>query len=106
MPATQLQLAATWQKRGWFATVEGIAASRLFVNDANSAAAAGYSIMNVRVGATSVFGNPWIAPVFGVDNLFDAKYIGSVSVNASNGKYFEPSPARTIYAGMTVAVGR
>ena len=106
VPATQLQLAATWQKRGWFATVEGIAASRLFVNDANSAAAAGYSIMNVRVGATSVFGNPWIAPVFGVDNLFDAKYIGSVSVNASNGKYFEPSPARTIYAGMTVAVGR
>lgn len=106
VPATQLQLAATWHRDGWFATVEGVATGHLFVNDANTATAPGYSIVNVRLGATSVLGNPWIAPVFGVSNLFDVRYIGSVSVNASNGKYYEPSPARTIYAGMTVAVGR
>jgi len=106
VPATQLQLAATWRRDGWFATLEGIAASHMYADDGNTAAASGYSIVNVRFGATSVFGNPWIAPVVGVDNVFDARYIGSVNVNASNGKYYEPSPARTIYAGMTVAVGR
>jgi iron complex outermembrane recepter protein len=106
VPATQLQLAATWRRAGWFATLEGIAASHVYADDANTAAAAGYSIVNLRFGATSLFGNPWIAPMFGVDNLLDAQYIGSVNVNASNGKYYEPSPARTIYAGLTVAVGR
>jgi len=106
VPATQLQLAATWRRAGWYATLEGIAASHVYADDANTAAARGYSIVNLRFGATSLFGNPWIAPMFGVDNLFDAKYIGSVNVNASNGKYYEPSPARTIYAGLTVAVGR
>jgi len=52
-----------------------------------------------------VFGQSWLSPVLGIQNLFDAHYVGSVSVNASAGKYYEPAPGRVIFAGLTLAVG-
>lgn len=106
IPASQFQIAATWRHESFFATAEGIAQTRMFVNDANDAAASGYRIVNLRAGATSLFGNPSVAPYIGVQNLFDRHYVGSVAINASRGKYFEPAPARTIYAGLTLGVGR
>ena len=40
-----------------------------------------------------------------VDNLFDRRTVGSVIVNESNGRYFEPAPGRnwTVGAGATYA---
>jgi iron complex outermembrane receptor protein len=52
------------------------------------------------------FGRQFVTPVIGVQNVLDREYVGSVSVNASGGKYYEPAPGRLIYAGLTVAIGR
>jgi DNA-binding beta-propeller fold protein YncE len=38
-----------------------------------------------------------------VDNLFDKEYVGSVIVNESNGRYYEPSPGRNYGVGMNIA---
>jgi iron complex outermembrane recepter protein len=38
-------------------------------------------------------------PHVGVMNLFDAEYNTSVVVNAFGGRFFEPGPARSAYAG-------
>ncbi|HEX6535283.1 MAG TPA: TonB-dependent receptor [Gemmatimonadaceae bacterium] len=106
IPEQRAQIAATWHRGTFFATVEGLAQSRVFVDDGNSGSADGYAVMNFRAGATAVFGRPWLTPYFGVQNLFDRDYVGSVAVNATGGRYFEPAPPRTVYGGLTVAFGR
>lgn len=106
IPTNQFQAFATWRRGPLFLTAEGLAQSAVFVNDGNSTTSSGYTVFNLRLGATSLFGNPWVSPVFGVQNLFDETYVGSVAVNATGGKYFEPSPGRIVFAGMSVAVGR
>ena len=46
---------------------------------------------------------PWrVAPFAAVQNLLDARYIGSVSVNAGFGRFFEPAPGRNAYVGIAL----
>ena len=107
IPASQLQAAATWHgHRGIFATIEGQTQSSILVDDANSSRSDGYAIVNLRLGAVTAFGNPWLSPVIGIRNVFDAHYAGSIVVNANGGKFYEPSPGRSVFAGLTLAVGR
>jgi iron complex outermembrane receptor protein len=37
-----------------------------------------------------------------MDNLLDHSYVGSVIVNESNGRYYEPAPDPTVFAGVKV----
>jgi iron complex outermembrane recepter protein len=108
IPEQQAQLAATWRLRNAFLLAEGQAKSRVFVNDANDAAAPGFVVLNLRAGATAAFGRPWLSPVVGAQNLFDRHYVGSVAVNASGPtiartKFYEPAPGRTWYIGVSAA---
>jgi iron complex outermembrane receptor protein len=110
IPEQQVQGSVTWRRDWLFATAEALAKSAVFVDDANSARAAGFAIYNIRVGGEGIGHIPWLSPVFSVQNLFDRKYVGSVAVNAAGSpataKYYEPAPGRTIYVGLTVGVGR
>jgi iron complex outermembrane receptor protein len=108
IPENQLQTAATLHLSTAFAVAELITKSRVQVNDANSASARGFEILNLRAGGTAVFGRPWLAPVIGVQNVFDRRYIGSVAINASGAtiattKFYEPAPGRTWYVGLSAA---
>ncbi|MEO9038095.1 MAG: TonB-dependent receptor, partial [Gemmatimonadaceae bacterium] len=108
IPEQQAQAAATWHLRSAFVVAEGIAKSRVFVNDANAAAAPGFAVFNARVGARAAFGRPWLTPVVGVQNLFDTHYVGSVAVNAAGAtvgatKFYEPAPGRTWFIGLSAA---
>lgn len=110
VPEHQGQASATLHGRFAFATVEGIAKSAVWANDANSARAPGYAIVNARVGGTALLGKPWLAPVFGVANAFDRKYVSSVAVNASGAtlaatKFYEPGAGRSWFVGLTIGAG-
>jgi iron complex outermembrane receptor protein len=105
IPVHQIQASATYHYRTLFATVEGLGKSAQFVDDQNSAKASGYGIMNLRVGGTALFGRPWLAPSFGLQNVFDKHYVGSVAINAAAGKFYETSPGRTVYVQLTAAFG-
>jgi iron complex outermembrane receptor protein len=100
------QLGVTWRARGYFVSGDVLGSSKIQVDDGNTAAAEGYVVMNVRAGATATFGRPWLSPIVGIQNVFDTQYVGSVSVNASGGKYYEPAPGRVVYVGLTAAFGR
>ncbi|HET7563356.1 MAG TPA: TonB-dependent receptor [Gemmatimonadaceae bacterium] len=106
IPLHQAEASLTWRHRSVFVTAEGEMFGRVYVDDQNDASAAGYHTMNLRMGGTTMFGQSWFSPVIGIQNVFDAHYVGSVSVNASGGKYYEPAPGRVIFAGLTLAVGR
>lgn len=108
IPEQQLQTSATWRFAHAFVLGEAIAKSKVYVNDANAAAAPSFASFNARVGGTAVFGRPWLSPVIGVQNIFDKHYIGSVAVNAAGAttaatKFYEPAPGRTWYIGLSAA---
>ncbi len=92
---------------GFHAAVEYRAAGRVFVNDANSDAAAGYGIVNVRAGFVQEPGRgaeSWrVSEFVRVDNAGGRRYIGSVIVADANGRFFEPAPGRNVLAGVTVS---
>lgn len=82
------------------AAVEMTANSKAYVNDINSDAASGYAVVNLRTGYEFNAGAAKVV-VFGrVDNLFDKEYAGSVIVNDSNGRFFEPAPGRRLFVGL------
>ena len=105
IPVHQVQASATYHYRTLFATIEGLGKSAQYVDDRNTAKAAGYGVVNLRAGGTALFGRPWLAPSVGVQNLFDKRYVGSVAINAAAGKYYETSPGRAVYVQLTAAFG-
>jgi iron complex outermembrane receptor protein len=106
IPEHALQASATWRGAGFFATVEAAAAGGVHPDDANASRVNRYEVVHARLGATELFGSPTLAPVVGVQNVFDRTYASSVVVNAQGGRYFEPAPGRTLFVGLALSVGR
>ncbi|MEO8936460.1 MAG: TonB-dependent receptor [Burkholderiaceae bacterium] len=90
---------------GWRAAIEARASNRVFVDDINSDAAPGYAIGSVRAGYV-LRADRWTVTGFArVDNLFDRHYAGSVIINESNARFFEPAPGRTYTVGLSASIG-
>ena len=106
VPIQQVQGYATYTRRGWFATLEGQTQGGMYMDDANTLRSAAWEVANARVGGRIALGDVSVTPTLSVANLFDRKYAGSIVVNAAAGRYYEPSPGRTIYAGLSVGAGR
>ena len=91
--------ALTWQAGGgWRTGLEARALGKVYVNDLNSDAAAGYATLAAHVGYQLSLG-PWdLGALLRVDNLANRQVAGSVIVNDGNGRFFEPAPGRTFLA--------
>ena len=73
---------------------------KVFANDTNTAAAGTFTVLNLRAGLHQQTGN-WRFDEFArVDNVLGRTYSGSVIVNESNSRFFEPSPDRTVTVGV------
>lgn len=84
-----------------FATgVDGRWNAAVAVDDANSERAGAYAVLGWRAGFDWRFGVWRATPYVRIDNLSAARYVGSVIVNAANGRYHEPAPRRTYVAGL------
>ena len=90
---------------GWRAGVEARSLSRVFVNDANSDAAAGHTVASATAGYVWTMGGVEFKGYARVDNLFDRAYVGSVIVNDGNGRFFEPAPGRTALVSLSASLG-
>lgn len=77
--------------------------SKLYVNDANSDATASYTVTNWRAGFVQTLGQWKFNQFVRIDNLTDRDYIGSVIVNESNARFFEPAPGRSLFIGVGVS---
>lgn len=78
---------------------------RVFVDDPNSDSAPSYFTANLRAGLEQDFGDVRLKEFVRIDNLADRKYAGSVIVNESNGRFFEPAPGRAVYFGLSAHYG-
>ena len=97
IPAQLLQAYLTARHAGWFATIDGAASSRVSANDASTVFAAGYAAWNVRAGYSAPrVGRIRLEPTLGIENMFDRRYAGSVVINATRSRYFEPGLPRRL----------
>lgn len=88
-------------RHGWV-TIEETASSSCFVDDPNTLQNGKWAATNVRAGV-DVAVTGWNIKVFGgVGNLWNARYAGSVQVNAAGGRYFEPAPPRSFFVGAEI----
>jgi iron complex outermembrane receptor protein len=73
-----------------------------FVDDANTARAPSYALLNLRLGWAWATG-PWtFEPFLALNNLTDASYDGTVRLNAQGGRFFEPAPDFNLYGGVVL----
>lgn len=87
-------------RAGGFVELEARAASRIPVNDENTAFSPAYTVMDARAGWDDVrLGRVELRPFLGVSNLLDTEYNTSVVVNAFGRRFYEPGPGRGLYAG-------
>ncbi|MCS2154142.1 TonB-dependent receptor [Scandinavium goeteborgense] len=89
---------------GWYAGSDIRYMSDIMANDENTAKAPSWTVVGLNTGYKFNIADNWKMDVFGrVDNLFDREYVGSVIVNESNGRYYEPAPGRNYGVGLSVA---
>jgi len=99
----QLYAEAAYKYRpmGFSGAIEARYNSKVFVNDANSDFAPSYTVVNLRASLQQVSGKWRFTEYARIENLFDAKYVGSVKLNDNNAlRYFESSPTRNYVIGV------
>ena len=75
------------------------------LNNANTVFNWAYTVVDLRFGFDSTWGDVAVRPFVGIDNLFNERYNSSAITNAFGGRYYEPSPNREIYIGLTIGAG-
>lgn len=88
---------------GWYAGADAHYMGDIMADDENTAKAPSYTVVGLNTGYKFTLSSLTV-DVFGrVDNLFDKEYVGSVIVNESNGRYYEPAPGRNYGVGVNLA---
>ena len=86
---------------GWTGALEARYSDEVPVNDVASDSARSYTVVNASVAYRLLLGRDDIEAFLRVYNLFDQRYAGSVIVNDSNGRCFEPASDRGFHFGVT-----
>lgn len=100
IPRQSLFAEVGYDREAWFARLNLSAHDQQYADNANDNRVAGYAVANARVGwRLSAAGQRW-EPYVGIDNLFDRDYYDNLRINDNFGRYYEPAPGRTLYAGL------
>jgi len=78
--------------------------SAYFVDSANTFSNWAFNVVDLRfvwTRTTVLDARPFI----GIDNLLNERYNGSIVPNAFGNRYYEPSPGREVYGGLSLAFG-
>jgi len=89
---------------GFYTSVNGQWQTRMYVDNQNSAYAAGYFTAGIAGGFKQEFGKFGFDEFARVNNIFNRTYVGAVVIAANNGEYYEPSPGRNFIIGATAKV--
>ncbi|EOU2184312.1 TonB-dependent receptor PqqU [Klebsiella pneumoniae] len=90
-------------EQGWYAGSDIRYMSDIMANDENTAKAPSWRVVGLTTGYKWSYGRMDMDLFGRIDNLFDREYVGSVIVNESNGRYYEPAPGRNYGIGLNLA---
>lgn len=100
VPKQQLFARLAWSPGPWQWAAEVNAGSDVVVNDRATERAAGYAAVNLEAGRVWQLPGGDLRAFARIDNALDQNYIGSVIVNGSNGRFYEPAPGRRVGLGL------
>ncbi len=89
---------------GFYADADHTISTSVAANDANTiiVPAWGAGVTNLRLGWSGSAGMLQLAPFLGLNNLWDRRYIGSVTLNGIGGRVIEPAARRVVYLGAEI----
>jgi iron complex outermembrane receptor protein len=91
----------------FYADADHTISSSVLADDANTlwVDAWGAGVTNLRLGWDGEVGTMELAPFLGLNNLWNRRYIGSVTLNGIGGRVIEPAPHRVVYLGVEIGYG-
>lgn len=88
-------------KVGVYSNATYYSASKIFLNDANTAVAGAYHLLGWRLGYKPNWKKKYKLNFYaGVDNLLDEKYSLGNDINAAANRFYNAAPPRNYYAGV------
>jgi iron complex outermembrane receptor protein len=104
VPKSQAYAQLRYRQPRFYTYLEALWRSRVPVDDVNSEFADAYGVFNLVAGLVQQ-GTGWrISEYVRLDNLTDRNYVGSVIVNEGNRRFYEPSPRRSMSAGIQASL--
>jgi len=115
IPKQKFYAEFAWRSTGWIlrpnqefseAAIEFNAVGEMFADSRNltSTKVDSYETINLRASRHIKTGNQTLSFYGRIENLTDKKYVGSVVVDQSSGRYFEPGAPRNWLLGMKYTV--
>ena len=103
VPANTFSVLADIQfKCGLYSNVTYYAASKIFLNDANTAVAKAYHLSGWRWGWKKTWKKKYKLNFYaGADNLLNEKYSLGNDINAAANRFYNAAPERNYYAGLS-----
>lgn len=104
VPAHTLSLLADLQtKKNLYLNSTYYSASRIFLNDANSASAEPYHLLGARLGWKKTWKNKYRINLYaGAENLLNEQYSLGNDINAAANRFYNAAPRRNYYAGISL----
>lgn len=75
----------------------------IYADNANTTRVSGYTVVDARAGKVLTDAGSRVSVYAGIKNLFDTDYYANIRINAFGGRYYEPAPGRTWYAGLRMS---
>jgi len=89
--------------RGFNMAVETVYREKVYVEDLNTQRAApNHFLVNLRCAAEQTCGRWTFSELLRLDNVTDQKHVSSVIIGDGNGRFYEPGPELSVYAGVQV----
>lgn len=104
VPKNQAYGELRYRRASFQASVEVLHRSSVPVNDPNTDFADPFTVWNLAAGLVQQRGRLRLGEFVRLDNVGDRSYVGSVIVNETNFRYFEPAPRRNMSAGIQASL--
>lgn len=94
-------------KKGIYGNINFQYVSEIPANDANTTYSDSYELMHGKIGIKNTFKNLTYDAFFGINNIFDKKYVSQLQINARGfgnnaPRYFYPGLPLNIYGGINI----
>ncbi|HUQ77104.1 MAG TPA: TonB-dependent receptor [Burkholderiales bacterium] len=93
-----------YKQAPFHASVEALHRTGVPVNDPNTDFADGFTVVNLAAGLVQERSRWRFMEFVRLDNAANRNYVGSVIVNETNARYFEPAPRRNMSVGLRASV--
>lgn len=103
VPAATFSTVADLQlKNGFYVNLTWYSASRIYLNDANTATADAYQLLGTKIGWSKLLQKKYKLDFFtGADNLLNETYSLGNDINAAANRFYNAAPGRNYYAGIS-----